>query len=178
MSLTPEQLEEGKKLLSETTPGPWHRSGLHFRNDPDPHRVKGPAIGCIPAGAVSKEPEADVETIVWLRNNSEALIETASGSGRIAGAAIGYVRARAKRNKAKTFRNSFECEVREEAEHDDHGWTSRGNASCFVRNDEERCDTCLRRDVAHEDYLTAARDMSARWQRLKRLVESLEPSAP
>ena len=91
----------------------------------------------------------------------------------IEGAAIYYVKARAKRNAAKARRNDHECEAQEEIEHDDEGrWINSGWAPCFVRGDGDRCPTCVRRDAAHQDYLSAAREMGAAWRVLKRRVEA------
>lgn len=95
-------------------------------------------------------------------------------AGSIEEAAAHYVKARAKRNAEKARRNAHECEVQDEAEHDGHGWTNRGWAPCFVRGDGDRCDTCVRRDHAHQDYLKAAREMGAAWRVLKRRVEATD----
>ncbi len=96
---------------------------------------------------------------------------THSVTNEIAEVAIAYVEARARRNQSKARRNTHECEVQDEAEHDEVGVVHRGWAPCYVRGDGDRCDTCIRRDGAHEDYLREARAMGAWWRKLKRTVE-------
>lgn len=63
--LTPEDLDEGEKLLSAATPCPW---------DVDARGVGAPDLSWV---CEFVEVLADADAIVWLRNNGEALIATA-----------------------------------------------------------------------------------------------------
>lgn len=83
MSLTPEEIDRGLKLLKVAKSGPWFVSGVRFRMDRGQwHAVnryneeikEDENVCCVGYDPRTDEGKAEAELIVWMRNNIEALL--------------------------------------------------------------------------------------------------------
>lgn len=86
--LTPEMIEQGRKLLEQASPAPWAKdANWHIKIDGKPgcyeRRQPGVNDGVVaqvngPGQSQSYNcPSADFDTIIWLRNNAPALLAAA-----------------------------------------------------------------------------------------------------